>query len=268
MNILVPTGASIEPAPEGNHVEGVALIDTATGQAYGSAHPMPIMDAFTAPTTATWNSATSVNTAQTLTTAGYDSVIVTLSTTGSITAGVIAFEVFDGFNWVAIKSPRTDSYLTDSSYSLIGTNSIHSWQLPVSGYPQTRARLSTAIVGAGTVTVVSLSSSAPDVSIVTVGLDPQQPSHPGNLTLQAEQVVAIGAASAASAVVQGTTNRVVLTATSACWVSFGATPTAAVATSGNIYVPANIPLPAIAVTPGTTKNCLHPSLCCWIFIHH
>ena len=89
--------------------------------------------------------------------------------------------------------------------------------------------------------------------MVTAGLDPQQALHPGALTLQAEQVVAIGASSAVSAAVQSTTNRVTLVATVACWVNIGSSPTAVANTAGNIYVPANFPMPAILVTPGVTK---------------
>ena len=91
------------------------------------------------------------------------------------------------------------------------------------------------------------------MSVVTAGLDPQQALHPGALTLQAEQVVAIGASSATSSAVQATTNRVTLVATSACWVAFGTSPTAVANTAGNVYVPANQPMPPIVVTPGVTK---------------
>jgi hypothetical protein len=130
-----------------------------------------VIDAFLAPVTTTWNSATAINTAQTLATAGYDTVIMTFVPTAPITAGAITFEVYDGYNWLTLKAPRTDSYLTDTVFSLVGATT-HSWQLSAAGYPQVRARLSTAIVGAGNVTVVSIVSSAPDVSLVTVGIDP------------------------------------------------------------------------------------------------
>jgi hypothetical protein len=68
--------------------------------------------------------------------------------------------------------------------------------LPVAGYPSVRARLSTAIAGAGTVGLVCIVSSAPDVSLVTVGLDPNQPLPAGANT--------IGAISNASFAISGT----------------------------------------------------------------
>lgn len=224
-------------------------------QAVSNVNPIPIIDAYAAPQVATWTSATGVNTAQSMATAGMDNVALTIQVAGAVTAGAISFEVFDGANWVIIKSARATSYNTDSTYSLIqasGTN-IQGWTIPVAGFPQFRARLSTAITGAGSVLITSIVSSAPDVSIVTAGLDPQQALHPGALTLNAQQVVAVGASSTASAAVNTLTNRVVLCSTVACWVAFGSSPTAAANTAGSIYVPANYPMPPIAVTPGVTK---------------
>jgi len=156
---------------------------------------------------------------------------------------------------VPLKCARESSYNTDSTYQAAGATVIQGWTAPVAGFPQFRVRLSTQIAGSATpgLTVTTIVSSAPDVSVVTAGLDPAQALHPGALTLQAEQVVAVGAASAASAAVQATTNRVVLSATTACWVAISAAPAAAVGTAGSIYVPANFPMPPIAVTPGVTK---------------
>ena len=136
-----------------------------------------------APTTASWTSATALNTALTSSTSGYDTVIITISPPAGLTAGAVTFEAFDGTNWVTIKAPRTDSYLTNSTFALSGSPGTRSWQLSVAGYPQVRARLSTAIVGAGTVGLVSIVSSAPDVSLVTVGLDPGQSLPAGSNTI-------------------------------------------------------------------------------------
>ena len=113
---------------------------------------------------------------------GFDTVIVTANVTqGTVTAGTIYFEVWDGAAWLPIKVPRIESYTTDTAASLVGTNSIsfaqqHAWQVPVAGFPQYRTRLSASITGSGTpiVVIAHLVSSAPDVSIVTAGLDPNQ----------------------------------------------------------------------------------------------
>lgn len=63
------------------------------------------------------------------------------------------------------------------------------------------------------------------------------------------QVVAIGVASVASAALGTNTNLVILTATSNCWIAYGAAPTAAKDTAGSFYLPANFPQD-LAVTPG------------------
>jgi hypothetical protein len=219
-----------------------------------SSDPVTTFDAYQSPVANTWTNATAANTAVTMNTAGMDSVALTIQPSGTITAGAVTFEVYDGANWVAIKCARESSYNTDSTYNLTGASSIQGWTVPVAGFPQFRYRLSTALTGTTPQALITtIVSSAPDVSIVTSGLDPNQALHPGALTPQAEQVVAIGATSTASAAVQATTNRVVLIATAACWVNIAASPTAAANTAGNIYVPANFPMPPIAVTPGVTK---------------
>ncbi|HEX8894459.1 MAG TPA: hypothetical protein VF783_14105 [Terriglobales bacterium] len=244
------------PSANGNAVAGyvpMSLDGAGTPQAVSQGNPLPVFDAYVAPQVVTWTSATALNTAVAMNTAGMDSVAVTIQPSGTFTAGAITFEVYDGANWVPIKCARESSYNTDSTYSLISASSIQGWTVPVAGFPQFRYRLSTALTGTSPQALVtSIVSSAPDVSVVTAGLDPQQALHPGALTLQAQQFLAVGAASAQSAVVQAATNRVVLSSTTACWVAFGANPTASAA-AGSIYVPANFPMPPIAVTGGTTK---------------
>jgi hypothetical protein len=223
-------------------------------QAASNNNPVPIVDAYDAPVTATWTAATALNAAIVLVTQGMDSVAVTIQPSGTITAGAITFEVYDGANWVPIKCARETSYNTDSTYSLVGAGAIQGWTVPAAAFPQVRIRLSTAITGTSpSVLVTAIASSAPDVSVVTADLDPQQAMHPGVLTLQAQQVVNIGSASASSAVVQATTNRIVLIASSACWVAIGSAPNAVYAGAGCIFVPAGMPLPPIAVTGGVTK---------------
>ena len=215
-------------------------------------NPLAIFDAYLPPSVLTWNASTTLNTALTLLTQGMDSVAVTIIPSGTITAGAVTFEVYDGSNWVAIKCARESSYNTDSTYSLVGATT-QGWTIPAAAFPQVRVRLSTAIVGTSPqIILTAIVSSAPDVSVVTAGLDPLQSMHPGVLTLQAEQVVAVGASSVQSAAVQATTNRVVLSSTTGCWVAFGASPTASAA-AGSIYGPPNIPSPPIAVTSGVTK---------------
>lgn len=189
------------------------VIDDGTGAnppnaALGSqSNPVSMLDAWLASTTTTWTSATALNTAITATTNGYDTALVTISCGAGITGGQITWEGYDGVNWIPIKAARTDSYLTDSAVTL-AANLIKAWQVPVAGFPQFRARLSTAIAGAGNVGVQMGLSSAPDTSIVTVGLDPSQPLPPGTNMLgavatQASARVAVTPAVTAAAYTSG-----------------------------------------------------------------
>ena len=226
-------------------------------QAASPTSGIPIMDAYGLPVVTNWNSSTALNTAVTMNTAGMDNVAVTAIPGGTITAGAITFELYDGYNWFTIKSARESSYNTDSVFNAVG-NSQQAWTVPVAGFPQFRVRLSTQLTGtAPTLIVTTIVSSAPDVSVVTAGLDPLQSIHPGARQLTNVQNVAIGASSAQSAVVQSTTNRVTLMATIACWVNIGSNPTAvantAAGTGASFYLPAGYPMPDIMVTPGVSK---------------
>ncbi|MBT2180491.1 hypothetical protein KKP06_21995 [Ralstonia pickettii] len=185
-NTNVPVGNGPNPfhvTVDGTvNVSGATLTATSVAVNNTNANPVPVIDAYTAAVSATWNSGTAANTAQTVNTQGYDTVIFTIAPSGTITAGAISFEVYDGTNWIPIKAPRSDSYLTDTVFNLAGAV-LHSWQVPVAGYPQVRARLSTAIAGTGSASIVSIASSAPDVSLVTVGIDPAQPLPAGTNAL-------------------------------------------------------------------------------------
>ena len=133
-------------------------------------NPLAIYDGFQNPITSSWTSATALNTSFIASTAGYDTVVLTYVPTGAITGGVMTFEVYDGVNWLPVKAARVESYATDGTYALSGTS--RGWQIPVAGFPQFRARLSTVITGSGTAGLTIITSSAPDTSVVTVGIDP------------------------------------------------------------------------------------------------
>lgn len=67
------------------------------------------------------------------------------------------------------------------------------------------------------------------------------------------QVVAVATASAASSTFHSTTTRIVLTSTVDCWITIGATPTAAAHTAGSFFLSAGIPSYPIIVIGGTDK---------------
>jgi hypothetical protein len=132
---------------------------------------MAILDGYQAPVVATWNSSTVLNTALTVPTAGFDTCVVTHIPSGTITAGVITFEVFDGATWLPVKCAQVNSYATNSTY--MASSGSNAWQVPVSGFPQFRVRLSTQLAGTSPVALITIvTSSAPDTSVCTVGLDP------------------------------------------------------------------------------------------------
>jgi hypothetical protein len=158
------------------------------GSAISASNAVPTYDAYQAPSSVTWSSSTPLNSSQTFSTQGYTTAVITLAPSGTITAGAITFEVFDGTNWLAIKAARTDSYLTDSIVQLAGIGT-HSWQVGISGFSQFRTRLSTSITGTGSVNIVAIVSAATDVSLVTVGFDPTQPLPAGTNALGSVQVV-------------------------------------------------------------------------------
>ncbi len=144
------------------------------GAAVASNNPLPMFDGFQPPVSATWTTATTANTAATFATSGMDTVIVTLVANASLTGGNVIFEVFDGATWLPIKAPTIIDYTTVGSVNL-SANYSKGFQVPVAGFPQFRVRLVSALTGSGaSLLVTGVVSSAPDVSLVTVGLDPAQ----------------------------------------------------------------------------------------------
>jgi hypothetical protein len=134
-------------------------------------NPVPIIDAYLAPASTTWTTAATANSAATFVTNGYDTVIISLVANSAFAGGVVAFEVFDGTNWLPIKASSILNYTTTGSSISPAANSANGYQISVAGFPQFRVRLSNVLT-AGNLGVVVIISSAPDVSLVTVGLDP------------------------------------------------------------------------------------------------
>ena len=143
--------------------------------AVSSSNPVPMNDAFLAPVTKSFASSTPIDGSSNVlqsTTSGYDTVILTVVPTGTVTSAQLYFEVYDGVTWLPIKAARIESYNTEQNYSATTANGFRAWQIPVAGFPAYRTRLNATLVGSGSVGITHVVSSAPDTSVVTVGLDP------------------------------------------------------------------------------------------------
>jgi len=116
---------------------------------------------------ASWTSATSLNTTQVLVNNinGYSSISVTLgqAPTGTLTGGVVTFETSnDNSNWYPISGVDPDTLaIIGPTYTFVAaTYNIFMFTIPA---PYFRVRLSTAIIGSGTVTVGYALDSLPTV---------------------------------------------------------------------------------------------------------
>jgi len=215
--VVVPSDISLIEAIAGVDSAGITVVNVnqLLGAPIGPANAVPMYDAYLSPVTTAWTSATALNTAFVVNTSGYDTVIFTAVGGATVTGGAITFEVYDGANWLPLKAARTDSYLTDSVFTL-SANFSKAWQLSVAGFPQARARLSTALTGAGSLGLTMAVSSAPDTSLVTVGFDPSSPLPAGTNalgTVIAELSAPQATADQASAAITATTTSAAVTPT-------------------------------------------------------
>lgn len=134
-------------------------------------------DAFAPPIVTIWNSSTSVSANVVGTSAGLDTIALTISAPAGISGGVISFYVFDGASYIPIKCPNVSNYSTSSAYTIVA-NTTAGFTVPVAGYPAFQFVLTSAITGTGNVTITTIASSAPDVSVVAAGIDPTSTSPP------------------------------------------------------------------------------------------
>ena len=144
------------------------------GAAVSPSNPLYVADAYLVPSTITWTSATAANTVLAVSTQGYDGVMLSLVVAGTVTAGTVLFEAYDGATWLPVKVFPLNSYNSYGSVNLI-TGLATGFQADVAGAVQFRVRLSTAITGTGSLLVTHNATSAPLVPAVTVGMDPSQP---------------------------------------------------------------------------------------------
>lgn len=131
---------------------------------------MPTQATQPALVTANWTSATGSNTASSITVTGLSTVSVGLHLTSTMTAGVITFEVSpDNTNWFPIIVNRIDSYMAETTYTLVFANGDRGWTASVDAWNYFRVRLSTVITGSGTASVFIAASSEAVEPNITVG---------------------------------------------------------------------------------------------------
>lgn len=140
------------------------------GTAAVSTAGWPITSGNLAETTAAWTSATTVNTALTLTVTGYNSINVYFNQTTTLTGGVATFEGSDttGFtNAYPVQCTQGNSFTTAGTYTFVASTN-QQWDCDVSAFIAFRVRLSTVISGTGTVNVgleASAGATVPEVSV-------------------------------------------------------------------------------------------------------
>jgi hypothetical protein len=158
----VANGAKVQRIKPGYGADGSYTdVTTLTG--------LPIQGTQTAVATTSWTSATSVNTANSISVAGMNTVTVAMANTSTMTAGVLTFEVSpDNTNWFSVAMARIDSYTAETSYTLNAVAN-RAWSTSVDGFTNFRVRLSTVISGTGTAVVLVTAQAMPIEPIVTVG---------------------------------------------------------------------------------------------------
>jgi hypothetical protein len=126
--------------------------------------------------TTNWTSATTANTSTSISVSSYNTISVAMHNTSTMTAGVLTFEVSpDNTNWFPIQMARIDSFTVESTYTL-SVVADRAWSTSVDGFTNFRVRLSTAITGTGTATIILTAQTFAIEPIVNVGIQPT----PGN----------------------------------------------------------------------------------------
>lgn len=196
-----------------------------------------------------WTSATASNSTIVANTVGATGISITTINSGTISAGAVTFEVTpDGINWFELDVSNLPNTLTASTYSLSTGSS--TWQGYIAGYIQTRARLSTAITGSGTVVVeirptLTASNNASTVFQPT-GTNLHTVVDSGTVTIttstsgSAPTAASVGVASAQVLAANSSRKGAVFTNTSANTISIGVSGNAAVLNSGITLTPGGI----------------------------
>jgi hypothetical protein len=158
LGTIANTGFNVNNSPTVN--QGTAAASTAG---------WPIAMGTVAASSAAWTNATSVDSALSISTAGYATAVLTLNPVGSVTSGTLNFEVSDdgGTTWypaIGVQQDITTAGVTTTASAT--TKKLYT--IPVVGYTNVRARLNPVVGGSGTVNLRLSGSAAPRDSMVAV----------------------------------------------------------------------------------------------------
>src|SRR6266567_6019664 len=165
-------GADNAVAPTSATEIGI-IDDTGKLQGTSSSNPVPISTGRMAAITAAWTSATPQNTVLLLSVLLFQTVVLSLNVTGTISAGVAIFEVSDdgGTTWYSTLGYQSGISVGNATVTFSVSPSIL-WQFNVTGFTNFRVRLSTVIGGTGTATFRLQASSgnqtAPSTNIAAI----------------------------------------------------------------------------------------------------
>jgi hypothetical protein len=174
-NVSVNSGTGITAATDtiaGAEYQRIKLIHGADGVNDGDVsktNGLPIQGAQSALQSASWTSATGLNSVAQLNITNLNTVTVGIVTTSTFTGGVVTFEVSpDNSNWFIVQMCRIDSFTVESTYAFVAST-LRAWSTSVDGFTQFRVRLSTAITGTGTATILITGQVFAVEPIITVG---------------------------------------------------------------------------------------------------
>lgn len=116
---------------------------------------------------ATWTSSTAQNTALPAYGWGYSTAIATIQVSGTVTAGAVSFQGYDGQNWYNLTATDLYAGAKTQTYSL--ANGSAALAADMTGFSQFQVKLTTAISGSGSVQVNINESGAAVSSLVAGG---------------------------------------------------------------------------------------------------
>jgi len=118
--------------------------------------------------TVTWNSSTAVNTTSQISISGASTVTVAIQQTGSVTGGVMAFQVStDGTNWFQVQGASPSGFGVNTLWGPAVGNLV--MQFNVTGFNFFRTELTAVLTGTGSVNVVQQIGTLSIANLVTVG---------------------------------------------------------------------------------------------------